>query len=71
MQKIVFWMGNNRLAELPWPHGLESAKTYAFEQIMVYSATHSEVIDTATGAVIVTYLGRRTRRPKQGSSSTR
>lgn len=66
MHKVVFWSGPNELAELPWPHDLESAANYARNNMMVYNATHAEVIDTSTRKVIVTYLATSPRKQKSG-----
>ena len=57
VHKIVFWRGAKVLAEAPWPYGLEAAKIHARDHLLVYDATHVEVIDRDTRAVIFTYTG--------------
>jgi hypothetical protein len=71
MHKIVFWMKSNRLAVLPWPYGLESARIYACNNIDIYRATHAEIVDTENNAVLLTYLGRNTVRQKRAVGAFR
>jgi hypothetical protein len=68
MHKIVFRMRSNKLAELPWPYGLESARIYARNNIMIYNATHAEIVNASTNAVLFTYLGQSPRRHEKESN---
>jgi hypothetical protein len=68
MHKIVFWRDNVALVEMPWPHGLESGRTYAREYRRDYDATRSEVIDVATREVIATYQGKPASTPERVSN---
>ena len=57
MHKVVFWRGAKELAEKPWPYGLDTAKAHARDHLPIYAATHVEVIDMASHAVVFRYAG--------------